>query len=208
MPNGNILFLTYWDPTMLIKLRQGQGIKASRLRQVFCQYNISHKLFLTRSRRDTKPCLLGGGLQRSTFGSGLLFSRWASNGGSAWTRAFVPDEIGVDQGYNLSAERLILLRAARIEDLEPDLEIRIANQNGRILRVAFSRAVQEPTLIRIGVLYIETRIQALDKIPRQMIVDPRAIIFAKDDPGFALRIPNDVLPISSGAGDEKRPLCR
>ncbi len=37
------------------------------------------------------------------------------------------------------------------------------------------------------------------------IVNPRAIVFAKDDPGLALRVPNDVLPISSGAGDEEGP---
>jgi hypothetical protein len=53
---------------------------------------------------------------------------------------------------------------------------------------------------------IKTRIQALDKIPRQTIVDPRAIVFAKDDPGLALRIPDDVLPISSGAGNEEGPV--
>ncbi len=70
----------------------------------------------------------------------------------------------------------------------------------------FARAVQEPALIRIWILDIETRIEALDKIPRQTIVDPRAIVFAKDDPGLALRIPDDVLPISSGAGDEEGPV--
>ena len=40
----------------------------------------------------------------------------------------------------------------------------------------------------------------------ETIVDPRAIVFTKDDPGLALRIPDDVLPISSGAGDEEGPL--
>jgi|UPI0004B7F112 hypothetical protein len=39
-----------------------------------------------------------------------------------------------------------------------------------------------------------------------MIVDPRAIVFAKDEPGLTPGIPDDVLPISSGAGDEEGPL--
>jgi hypothetical protein len=87
---------------------------------------------------------------------------------------------------------------ARIKDLEPDLEIGVTNENGRILLVTVSRAIQEPALIRIWIFDIETRIQALDKIPGEMIVDPGAIVFAKDDPGLALRISDDVLPISSG----------
>ena len=118
----------------------------------------------------------------------------------------VLDEVGIDQRHNLSAQRLILFKAVCVEDLEPDLEIRVTNENGRILLGVFLRAVQEPALIRTRVFYLETRIQALDNIPGETIVDPRAIVFAKDDPGFALRIPNDVLPISSGAGDEEGPV--
>jgi hypothetical protein len=118
---------------------------------------------------------------------------------------FVLDEVGVDQGHNLSAQRLILFNAARVEDLEPSLEIRVTNENGRILLVTVSQGIQEPAFIQIRVFDIEARIQALDKILRQTIVDPRAIVFAKDDPGLALRISNDVLPISSGTGDEEGP---
>jgi hypothetical protein len=91
--------------------------------------------------------------------------------------------------------------AVCVEDLEPDLEIRVTNENGRILLGDFSWVVQEPALIWTRVFDIETCIEAFDKIPGETIVDPRAIIFAKDDPGFASGIPNDVLPISSGAGD-------
>ena len=116
------------------------------------------------------------------------------------------DQVGIDQAHNLSAQRLILFKAARIEDLEPDLEIRVADENGRILLVTVSLAVQEPALIRIRIFYIHTRIQALDKIPGETIVDPRAGILAKEDPGFALRIPDDMVPISSRAGDEQGPL--
>jgi hypothetical protein len=76
----------------------------------------------------------------------------------------------------------------------------VTNENGRILLIAFSRALQEPALIRVWVYWIETRIQALDNVPRQTIVDPRAIIFAKDKPGLASGIPDDVLPISSRGG--------
>ncbi|MBM6582716.1 hypothetical protein ILT44_21150 [Microvirga sp. BT689] len=99
------------------------------------------------------------------------------------------EEIGVDQSYNPSAQRLILFKAVCAEDLEPDLEIRITNENGWILLVAISLALQEPTLVWLRVFRVETRIQALDKIPRQTIVDPRAVVFAKDDPGFALGDP-------------------
>jgi hypothetical protein len=120
-------------------------------------------------------------------------------------RNLVLEEIGVDQGHNRSAQRVILFKAARIEDLEPNLEIGVAYENGWILLVTVSRAVQEPTLIRLRIFHIQTRIQALDKISPQTIIDPRAIVFAKDDPELALRIPNDVLPILSGAGDEKCP---
>jgi hypothetical protein len=118
----------------------------------------------------------------------------------------VLDEVGIDQSHNLSAQRLILFKVLGIEDLKPDLEIRVTNENGWILLVAFSQTVQEPAPIRIWIFYIEARIQALDKIPGKTIVDPRAIVFAKEDPGLASGIPNDVLPISSGAGDEQGPL--
>ena len=118
----------------------------------------------------------------------------------------VLDEVGVDQGHNLSAQRLILFKAVCAEDLEPDLEIRVTNENGRILLATVSGAVQEPALVRIGIFDIKTRIQALDKIPGETIVDPRSIVLAKEDPGLTSAIPDDVLPISSRAGDEKRPL--
>ena len=49
-------------------------------------------------------------------------------------------------------------------------------KNGRVLFIA-SAVLQEPTL-----LWIETRIQAPDNVPGETIVDPRAIIFAKDEP--------------------------
>ncbi|MBQ0818902.1 hypothetical protein KBI52_01240, partial [Microvirga sp. HBU67558] len=55
-------------------------------------------------------------------------------------------------------------------------------------------------------MYLQTRIQALDKISRQTIVDPCAFVFAEDEPELALRIPDDVLPISSRAGNEEGPL--
>jgi hypothetical protein len=54
--------------------------------------------------------------------------------------------------------------------------------------------------------WVDACVQALDEEPGETIVDPRAIIFAKDEPGLALRIPDDVLPISSGSGEEQRPL--
>jgi hypothetical protein len=104
------------------------------------------------------------------------------------------------------AQRPILFEVVRVEDLEPDFKIRIANEKGRFLLVAVSRAVQEPALVRVRVFDIQTRIQALDKIPGETIVDSRAIILAKEEPGLASGIPNDVLPISSGAGDEEGPL--
>ncbi|MBD2750275.1 hypothetical protein IC232_26800 [Microvirga sp. BT688] len=121
-------------------------------------------------------------------------------------RSFGLDEVGIDPSHNLSAQRLVLFNVARVEDLEPDLEIRVTNENGRILLVTVSRAVQEPALVRVRVFDIETRTQALDKIPGETIVDPGAIVFAKEDPGFALRIPDDVLSISSGTGDEEGPV--
>ena len=116
------------------------------------------------------------------------------------------DEVGIDQRHNLLAERLILFGVLCIKDLKPDLEVRVADENGRILLVTISRAVQEPALIRIRVFNIKTRIQALDKISGEAIVDPRAIVLAKDEPRLALRIPDDVLPISSRASDEQGPL--
>ena len=117
----------------------------------------------------------------------------------------VLDEVGIDQRHNLSAQRLIL-KAVCAKDLEPHLKIRVADEYGWILFGAFSRAVQEPALIRIRIFDIQTRIQALDKVLGETIVDPRAVILAEEDPGFALRIPDDVLALSSGAGDEQRPL--
>jgi len=66
------------------------------------------------------------------------------------------DQVGIDHAHNLSAQRLILFKAARIEDLEPDLEIRVADENGRILLVTVSLAVQEPALSRTRVFYLET----------------------------------------------------
>ena len=121
-------------------------------------------------------------------------------------RTFAPEEIRIDQGHNLSAQRLILFGVPRVEDLKPDLEIRVANENCWILLITVSRAVQEPALIRIRVFWIETRIQARDKVPGETIVDPRAIVFAKDEPGLALGIPDDVLSTVAGAGDEEGPL--
>ena len=123
-------------------------------------------------------------------------------------RTFALEQIRIDQGHNPSAQRLILFKAACIEDLEPDLEIRVTNENGRILLVTFFQAVQEPALIWIRVFWIETRIQALDNVPGETIVDPRAIVFAKDEPRLALRIPDDVLPTGAGTGDEEGPLWR
>jgi hypothetical protein len=115
------------------------------------------------------------------------------------------EEIGVDERCNSSAQRLILFEVARVEDLEPCFKIRIADENGRILLVAVSRAVQEPALVWVRVFRMETRIQALDKVAGETIIDPRAIIFAKEESGLALRILDDVLPISSGPGEEQRP---
>ncbi len=53
----------------------------------------------------------------------------------------VLEQIGIDQGRNPSAQRLIFSEALCIEDLEPDFEIRVANENGRILLVAVSPAL-------------------------------------------------------------------
>ena len=109
-------------------------------------------------------------------------------------RTFVLEEIGVDQRCNSAAQHLIVFEAPGLEDLEPDFKIRVANENGLILLVAVSRAVQEPALVRVRVFWIKPRIQARNKVPGETIVDPRAVIFAKDDPGLALRIPDDMLP--------------
>ena len=43
-------------------------------------------------------------------------------------RSRVLDEVGIDQGNNISAQRLIPFRACRVEDLEPSLEIRVTNE--------------------------------------------------------------------------------
>ncbi|WP_114948785.1 hypothetical protein [Microvirga calopogonii] len=115
------------------------------------------------------------------------------------------EEIGVDERCHSSAQRLILFEIARAEDLEPCFKIWIADENGRILLVVVSRAVQEPALVRVRVFRIDTRIQALDKVPGETIIDPRAVIFAKEEPGLAVPIPDDVLPLSSGSGEEQRP---
>ena len=109
--------------------------------------------------------------------------------------SLVMDKVGIDQSHNLPAQRPILFKAAHIEDLKPDLEIGVADEKGRILLVTVSLALQEPALIRIGVFWIETRIDALYKVPGQTTVDPRATAFAKDEPGFAAGIPDDMLPI-------------
>ena len=120
-------------------------------------------------------------------------------------QTLVLEQIAIDQGHNPSTQRLILSEVLCIEDLEPDFKIRVANENGRILLVAVSPALQEPALVRVRVFWVETRVQALDDVPGETIVDPRAIIFAKDDPGLALRIPDDMLSTVPGAGEEEGP---
>jgi hypothetical protein len=40
----------------------------------------------------------------------------------------------------------------------------------------------------------------------QTIVDPRAVIIAKEEPGLALRIPDDVPLAVTRAGEEQSPL--
>jgi hypothetical protein len=121
-------------------------------------------------------------------------------------RTLLLEEIGVDERCNPAAQRLILLEVACLEDLEPDVKIRIADKQGGILLGAVSQTVQEPTLVRVWVVGFETCVQALDKESGETIVDPRAIVLAKDEPGLNLGIPDDVLPISSGSGEEQRPL--
>ena len=120
-------------------------------------------------------------------------------------RPFFDNEVGDDQRHNPLAQRLILIVVLGVEDLEPDVKIRVANKNGRILLVG-SPALQEPTLVWVQFFGTEIRIQAFDKVPGEMIVDRRAIVFAKDEPALALRIPDDVLPISSRAGNEESPV--
>ena len=120
-------------------------------------------------------------------------------------RTFVLEQIGIDQGHNPSAQRLILSEVFCIEDLDPDFEIWVANENGRILLVAVSPALQEPALVRVRVFWVKPRVQAVDDVPSETIIDPRAIIFAKDDPRLALRIPDDVLSAVPRAGDEESP---
>ena len=53
---------------------------------------------------------------------------------------------------------------------------------------------------------METCIQARDKVPGETIVDPRAVIIAKEEPGLALRIPDDVPLAVSRTGEEQSPL--
>ncbi|MBO1907732.1 hypothetical protein KHP60_19335 [Microvirga sp. 3-52] len=101
---------------------------------------------------------------------------------------------------------MILFKAPCLEDFEPDFKTRVANEKPRFLLVAVSRAVQEPALVRIRVFYIETRIQARNKVPGETIVDPRAVIIAKEEPGLALRIPDDVPPAVTRAGEEQSPV--
>jgi hypothetical protein len=55
---------------------------------------------------------------------------------------------------------------------------------------------------------METCIQARNKVVGETIVDPRAVIIAKEEPGLALRIPDDVPPAVPGAGEEQSPLWR
>ncbi len=120
-------------------------------------------------------------------------------------RPFLENEVGVDQRHDPSAQCLILVVVLRVEDLEPDVEIRVANENGRILLVG-SPALQEPALIRVRVFWTEIRIQTLDDAPSEMIVDPRAIVIAEDDPGLAVRIPDDMPALVSRTGDEEGPV--
>src|SRR6185295_10607918 len=102
---------------------------------------------------------------------------------------FVLDEIGIDERCNSAAQRLILFGVVRDEALEPDFKIRVANEKRRILLVAVSQTIQKPALVRVRVFWMEIRIQALNNVPGETIIDPRAVIIAKDKPGLALRIP-------------------
>jgi hypothetical protein len=52
---------------------------------------------------------------------------------------------------------------------------------------------------------MKTRVQASDDISSQTIVDPCAIVLTKDEPGLALRIPDDVLSTIAGTSDEEGP---
>jgi hypothetical protein len=62
------------------------------------------------------------------------------------------------------------------------------------------------SISRIRISGVETRIRAFDDVPRATIVDPPAIVFTKNHPGLALRIPNDLLPIGAGQGNGEGPL--
>ena len=141
---------------------------------------------------------------RSALRSGSLLIGGRAQSRRAWMRTFALEEVRIDQGHNLSAQRLILFEVLGLEDLKPDLEIRVANQNDWILHVTVSSALQKPSLVRV--FGMEARIQALDKVPGEMIIDPPAIVFAKDQPGLALRVPDDVLSIVAGAGEEEGPV--
>ncbi|UVF22503.1 hypothetical protein HPT29_025465 (plasmid) [Microvirga terrae] len=121
---------------------------------------------------------------------------------------FVLEEIGIDERCHSSAQRLILIEVSCLKDLEPCFEIRIANENGRILRVAVSRAVQEPTPVWVRVFRMKACIQTPDKVPGEAIVDPRPIIFTKHETGLASGVFDDVLPVTAGAGEEQGPLGR
>jgi hypothetical protein len=73
------------------------------------------------------------------------------------------------------------------------------------IRLAFFRALQKPTLIRVRILGVQTRIQAIDDVPRETIIDARSIIVTKDDPRLPLSISNKVLSVIAGTGDEEGP---
>jgi hypothetical protein len=51
-----------------------------------------------------------------------------------------------------------------------------------------------------------TRIQALNNEPGETIIEPCAVIIAKDEPGLALRIPDNVPLAVSRTGEEQSPL--
>ena len=121
-------------------------------------------------------------------------------------QSFVLEQTRIDQGYNPSAQRLILIDVLCFEDLKPEFEASVVNEKGSILLVAVSLALQEPAFVWVWVFWVEARIQTLDNVPGETIIDPCSIIFTKEDPGFALRISDDVLPIPSRAGNEEGPL--
>jgi hypothetical protein len=143
-------------------------------------------------------------LRRSPTWSGLLLFSWGAVGGHTWISTFILNEVGIEEGHNLPADRLILVEVLGVDNLEPNFEIRVANEKGWISLVILP-ALQEPAFVWIGVFDVATRVQAFDNVLGQTIIDLCAIIFAKDEPRLALRIPDDVLPISSGAGKEEGP---